>query len=146
MMHPENPALPALFIRAPDVPETIEYELGKVREDIELSCRRWRARRESELRAPLPESRDGAGEWQIIQVRTGVVPQRITLTEVVTTPFFCTAPANGLGPAVRAKVGHPWHTWFRAELGVLAACNTTGAATSASEASRNRRPAPSSSA
>jgi hypothetical protein len=135
MMHPDNPALPAMLIRPPQAPEPIEYEIQKVREDIELSYRRWTDWRtrlvQGSLRelSDLPEElgllRHAADAWRIIQVRTGIIPQRVTLTEreVVTTPFFCTVPYNSAGPAVRAKAGHPWHRLFHQELAVLAACN-----------------------
>jgi hypothetical protein len=139
MMHPENPALPEMLMRAPHALETAADELIKVREDLDVSYRRWITKRATLAKRASPEQpelRAAEDAWQIIRVRSGIVPQRITLTEreVVTTPYFCALPYNSGGPAIRAKAGHPWHTYFRQELQVLAACNTPPQATGLSMA------------
>jgi hypothetical protein len=115
MMHPDNPALAGMLTRPLAAASSIEQELEKVREDIDLSFKRW----------TRLCSASKATAWKVIQVRHGLIPQRITMTEreVVTTPFFCTEPFNSRGPAIRAKAGHPWHSYFRDELECLAARN-----------------------
>jgi hypothetical protein len=135
MMHPDNPALPHMLMRPPELQQAGVSELDKVRNDLAHSKDAWLkgladATSPTFIKTPTERSRgDGGGSWRLVELKRGVIPQRITLTEreVVTTPYFSTTPHNSRGPCVRARADTPWHQFFHAELRFLAELNADAA-------------------
>jgi len=127
MMHPDNPALPHMLMRPPELQQAGASELDKVRHDLAHSKDAWlNALANASSPAFVGTSAErGRGSWRLVELKRGIIPQRITLTEreVVTTPYFSTTPYNSRGPCVRARADTPWHQFFHAELRFLAELN-----------------------
>jgi hypothetical protein len=131
MMHPDNPALPHMLMRPPELQQAGASELDKVRNDLAHSKDAWLNALASASGPALTGTSaerihgDGGGSWRLVELKRGIIPQRITLTEreVVTTPYFSTTPYNSRGPCVRARADTPWHQFFHAELRFLAELN-----------------------
>lgn len=125
IMHPQNPALPEMLLRPPGPFADPAETFAIVVDEINNSFARFVLVKQRILDAAKSEkwaeTHSPPGTMRITRVRSGLIPQRVTLTdrEAVTTPFFDSIQYNSGGPAVRCRADASWHRLFRDQLQLL---------------------------